>query len=134
MARISELHYSDAYASSSGINEFLEVALSASENAADFSISFYEADGTEGLVVSLTDAGVQMTYDTDSSEYVYVISADYFDILLTDPDGGGSGNYEAYALVNTDTSTVIDFYDIGGGTQNMVLSQSLLSLNNGRIR
>ena len=51
---------------------------------------------------------------------IFVISADDFPILLTDPNGGGSDNYEAYALTNTATSEVIDFYDIGGGTQNIL--------------
>jgi hypothetical protein len=125
VARISELHYSNTYAASSGISEFLEVSLSPGEDASDFSISFYEANGTEGLAVSLTDPGVQFSYDAETDEYVYIISADYFDILLTDPDGGGTGNYEAYALVNTDTSSVIDFYDIGGGTQNILATDGL---------
>lgn len=116
MARISELHYSNAYAAKSGVSEFLEVALDPSEDPGDYSVAFYQADGSQGVVISLDDPGVQVTYDADSGEYVYVISADEYDILLTDPDGGGSGNYEAYALVNTDSGTVEDFYDIGGGT------------------
>ncbi len=116
MARISELHYSNAYASSSGISEFIEIALSSSEDPADFSMAFYEANGTPGLVVPLDDGDVQVTYDAQTDEYVYVISADFYDMLLTDPNGGGAGNYEAYALVNTDTSTVVEFLDIGGGT------------------
>ncbi|MGV6813003.1 MAG: Hint domain-containing protein [Brevirhabdus sp.] len=119
MARISELHYSNAYAASSGVSEFLEVSLSAGEDPADFSVSFYEANGSLGVTINLNDPGVQASYDPDSNEYVYVISADYFNILLTDPNGGGSGNYEAYALVDTSSSTVVDFYDIGGGTQNI---------------
>jgi len=116
LARISELHYSNAYARNSGISEFIEVALSPSEDPADFSMAFYEADGSQGLVVALDDSDVQVTYDAQTDEYVYVISADYYTLALTDPDGGGSGNYEAYALVNTDTSTVVEFLDIGGGT------------------
>lgn len=125
MARISELHYSNAYANTSGVSEFLEVALNASEDPADFTVSFYQANGSVGIEIPLTSAGVQTSVDPDNGELIYVISADFFPILLTDPDGGGSSNYEAYALVNTDTSTVLDFYDIGGGTQNILAIDGL---------
>ncbi|WP_085794225.1 Hint domain-containing protein [Falsiruegeria litorea] len=119
MARISELHYSNAYARSSGVSEFLEVSLSPSENPADFTVSFYQANGNVGIEVRLDDPWVQVSVDPDNGEIVYVISADFFNIRLTDPDGGGSNNYEAYALTNTSTNEVVDFYDIGGGTQNI---------------
>ncbi|MEX0286064.1 MAG: Hint domain-containing protein [Paracoccaceae bacterium] len=122
MARISELHYSNAYARSSGVSEFLEVSLSPGEDPADFTVTFYQSSGAAGFEVTLDDPGVQVTVDPDSGETAYVISADVFPILLTDPDGGGSNNYEAYALTETGTAsaTVIDFYDIGGGTTNIV--------------
>ena len=118
MARISELHYSNAYAASSGVSEFLEVALSPGEAPEDFTVSFYQANGDVGLEVTLDDPGVQVTVDPETGETAYVISADFFPIRLTDPDGGGSINYEAYALTDTSSApgTVIDFYDIGGGT------------------
>lgn len=119
MARISELHYSDAYASSSGVSEFLEVALQPGEDPADFTVSFYQVDGSVGIEIALDDPLVQTSIDPDNGELVYVISADDFPILLTGPDSSNPNNYEAYALTNTDTSTVIDFYDIGGGTQNI---------------
>ena len=119
MARISELHYSNAYAASSGVSEFLEVALGPSDDPADFVVGFYQDDGTLGIEVTLDDPLVTVSVDPDNGEIIYVISADNFPILLTDPDGGGANNYEAYALTNTATNTVIDFYDIGGGTQNI---------------
>ncbi len=125
MARISELHYSNAYAASSGVSEFLEVALSPGEDPADFTVSFYQSNGQVGIEIPLTHPDVQASVDPDNGELIYVISADDFNILLTDPDGGGSNNYEAYALSNTDTSEVIDFYDIGGGTQNIVAVDGL---------
>ncbi|MBT8155381.1 Hint domain-containing protein [Epibacterium ulvae] len=125
MARISELHYSNAYAASSGVSEFLEVALSPSEDPADFTVSFYQSNGQVGIEIPLTHPDVQVSVDPDNGEIIYVISADDFNILLTDPDGGGSNNYEAYALTNIDTSEVIDFYDIGGGTQNIVAVDGL---------
>lgn len=117
MARISELHYSNAYAASSGISEFLEVALGVNDDPADFTVSFYQADGTVGLELPLDHPDVQVSLDPDNGEMVYVISADYFNIALTDPDGGGAGNYEAFALTDTASGYVVDFYDIGGGTQ-----------------
>ncbi len=119
MARISELHYSNAYASSSGTAEFLEVALGPSDDPADFTVSFYQSNGSLGIEVVLSDPNVQTSVDAENGEFIYIISADDFPILLTDPDGSGSTNYEAYALTNTATGTVIDFYDIGGGTTNI---------------
>lgn len=119
MARISELHYSNALANRSGVSEFLEVALRPDEDPADFTVSFYQSNGSVGVEIPLDDPGVQVSIDAENGEVIYVISADFFNIRLTDPDGGGSNNYEAYALTNTATSTVIDFYDIGGGTQNI---------------
>ena len=120
MARISELHYSNAYARNSGVEEFLEVALSPGEDPADFVVSFYEADGSVGIEIPLTHADVQVTFDPVSGETAYVISAANFPILLTDPNGSGTGNYEAYALTNVDSGEVIDFYDIGSGTTNIL--------------
>lgn len=124
MARISELHYSNTWASTTGVAEFLEVALSPGEDPADFTVGFYQADGSPGLTVTLTDPGVIVTFDPDTNETTYVISADNFPLALTDPDGGGPDNYEAYALVDTSPggAGLIDFYDIGGGTQNITAS------------
>ncbi|SLN64084.1 hypothetical protein PSA7680_03372 [Pseudoruegeria aquimaris] len=121
MARISELHYSNAYAASSGVAEFLEVSLAPGEDPADFTVSFYQANGSLGYELTLDTPGVSATLDPQTGEMVYVISADVFPILLTDPNGSGPNNYEAYALTDTSGSpgTVIDFYDIGGGTQNI---------------
>jgi len=127
MARISELHYSNAWAASTGIDEFLEVALSPGEDPADFTVGFYQSNGNQGIAISLTDPDVLVVFDTDSNETIYIISAADFPILLTDPDGGGATNYEAYALVDTSPggAGVIDFYDIGGGTQNITANNGV---------
>ncbi len=125
MARISELHYSNAYAAQSGVSEFLEVALRSDEDPANFTVSFYQANGQVGIEIPLDHPSVQVSIDPDNNEQVSVISADFFPILLTDPNGGGSTNYEAYALTNTSTDEVIDFYDIGGGTTDIVAQNGL---------
>lgn len=120
MARISELHYSNAYAASSGVNEFLEVALGSGEDPSNFIVSYYQLDGSVGIEIPIDHPGVQVSVDPDNGEIVHVISIDDFPILLTDPEGGGANNYKAFALTNSDTSTVIDFYHIGGGVRNIV--------------
>ncbi|MBO9445693.1 Hint domain-containing protein [Ruegeria sp. R14_0] len=125
MARISELHYSNAYAAQTGVAEFLEVALRSDEDPANFTVSFYQANGQVGIEVPLDDPSVQVSIDPDNNEQVFIISADDFPILLTDPNGGGANNFEAYALTNTSTGEVIDFYDIGGGTTNIVAQNGL---------
>ncbi len=120
MARISELHYSNAYVRSSGIEEFLEVALSHDELAAYFTVSFYQADGSVGIEIPLGHPDVLASVDPDSNEHVYVISASNFPVLRTDPDGGGTSNYQAFALTDANTGTVIDFYHIGGGARSIL--------------
>lgn len=116
MARISELHYSNTYAANSGVAEFLEVALAPGEDPSDFTVAFYDADGTSLLNVTLDNPLVQTSFDADANEFVYVIQNGPFAITLTDPDGAQAFNSEAFALVNTTTNEVLDFYDIGGGT------------------
>ncbi|MEM6619315.1 MAG: Hint domain-containing protein [Pseudomonadota bacterium] len=123
MARISEMHYSNAYANQSGVQEFLEVSLATTEDPADFSVSFYQDDGSLYLTVPLDDPGVIVTYDPDSNENVYVIDGDVFNVRLTDPDGSGANNTEAYALTNDDTGEVVDFYDLGGGTTEITATE-----------
>ncbi len=126
MARISEMHYSNAWASSTGISEFLEVALSPGDDPADFTVGFYQHTGTQGIAIPLTHPDVIVVFDPQTNETTYTISADFFPILLTDPNGGGSTNYEAYALVDTSPGGgVVDFYDIGRGTQNITATDGV---------
>lgn len=127
MALISELHYSNAYSNSTGVSEFLEVTLLPGEDPADFTVSFYQSTGDVGIEINLTDPGVQATTDPDTGRTYYVISEDEFPILLTDPDGGGATNYEAYALtdIGADPDEVLSFLDIGGGTTNITANDGL---------
>ena len=127
MALISELHYSNAYSGSSGVSEFLEVTLLPGEDPADFTVSFYQAEGSVGIEVNLTDPGVQSTSDHDTGRTYYVISEDNFPSFLTEPDWGGSTNYEAYALTDVvaDPDDVLSFFDIGGGTTNITATDGL---------
>ncbi len=125
MARISELHYSNAYARSSGESEFVEVSLSATEDPNDFSIVLYNHDGSSGLTVNLGSSGLTPDWDVASQEWVWVLSADDYNFLLTDPDSNASNNYEAAALVDVSDGAVLDFYDIGGGTQGITATDGL---------
>lgn len=117
MARISEIHYSNTHATSTGVGEFFEVALAPGEDPADFFVSTYNQDGNVNLDIALTDPGITSAVDPGSGETIYMISGATYGFLLTDPDGGGSNN-EAVALtdVSGDPNVVIDFYDVGGGT------------------
>lgn len=123
MAFISELHYSNAYASSSGVSEFLEVTLAPGENPANFQVGFYNYTGDVGLTVTLNDGafvepGNVVTLPDGSK--IFRIGQPDFNLVLTDPDGGATGtNYEAFALVDTSSNTVEQFWDIGGDTQNI---------------
>ncbi|MBY8974550.1 Hint domain-containing protein [Rhodobacteraceae bacterium NNCM2] len=125
MARISELHYSNALASSSGIAEFAEVTLGPGEVAANFTFALYNQDGTQFDTINLADAGGEVFTPADTSETIYVIDGPAFGFVLTDPDASGTSNIEAVALVDISTGTVIDFYDIGGGTQNITAQDGL---------
>ncbi|MEP2783411.1 MAG: Hint domain-containing protein [Pseudoruegeria sp.] len=124
MARISELHYSNAYAASSGVSEFLEVALDAGEDPSDFVVSFYYNNGTHGIDIALDHPDVQVTFDANVNEMVYIISADDFPILLTDPNSTSDGNYDSFALtdVSGTNNVVIDYYDIGQDATDMIAS------------
>lgn len=130
MPFISELHYSNAFAASTGVAEFLEVTLLPGENPADYTVSFYDAVGQNaevGVEINLTDPDVIVTTDPGNGRSYYVISADNFDILLTDPTGGQPGNFEAYALtdIGANPDQVLGFFDIGGGASNLTAVDGL---------
>lgn len=125
MARISEIHYSNAFARRSGEEEFLEVALDPDLDPADFTVSFYDASGALVAEIPLDDPNVQVTFDQDSQENVYVIQNGDFDIVFSDPDIPPDNNAEGIALTNTATGETLDFYDIGGGTSPIVATEGL---------
>lgn len=111
MAFISEIHYKNSYASSSGVNEFVEISLTAAEalRAADFTLTTYNLDGTPIDTFNLGS----ITPVIDPVTGLYVFS---FNTITTDPDGGSLGNAEAIALTDSTLSAPISFFDIGGGT------------------
>lgn len=110
MAFISEIHYRNSVASSTGTSEFVEITLTPEEfaRASDFQLTTYQSDGTLRVAFTLSD--FTPVLDPDTGHYVYTITTP-----VTDPDSiGGPNEAEAVALV--DGSTVVSFYDIGGGT------------------
>ncbi|MEM7237415.1 MAG: Hint domain-containing protein [Pseudomonadota bacterium] len=131
MARISELHYSNGLANTTGIAEFVEVSLSPGDAAGEFAVALYQADGTQGLVIRLSDVpGIDVfPPNGTTNETVFVLDGDVFDFAITDPDGGGANNFEAIALVRIlpgqGTGEVVDFYDIGGGTQGIIADDGI---------
>lgn len=122
MAFISEIHYKNSYANSSGVNEFVEVSLTAAEalRAGDFTLTTYNLDGTpiDTFVLS------SITPEIDPITGLYVYS---FDTVTTDPNGSSPSNAEAIALTDSTQAAPVNFYDIGGGTQNIVATSGAAS-------
>ena len=114
MAFISEIHYANTVASSTGVTEFVEVTLSPAEflNASDFVLATYQSDGT---VRSSFNLGSEpFTIDPDTGYYVYVLATP-----VTAPDHTFAHNEaEAVALVDISPggAGVISFLDIDGGS------------------
>ncbi len=117
MARISEQQYFNACARGLEVGGVLKTTLTYNENPANYVASFYQSDGTVGIEIPLSHPNVQISRTPDANEQDFIISASQFPILLTDPEGRGASNYVAYALSNSATGEVIDFYDIGGSRQ-----------------
>lgn len=116
MPWISEIHYQNTYAFSSGTAEFVEVSLTPAEMArdADFSVSGYKVGGSATSVVTLDT--ITPVFDASIGHYIYTVP-----VLTTNPDNPFPG-VEAEAIALTDSSLanpVVSFYDIGGGTQNI---------------
>lgn len=116
MAFISEIHYKDSVARATGVQEYVEVSLTAAElpNAANFTISVYERTGALNDEVNLST--LTPVLDTVSGLYVFT-----FVTVTTDPDNGTTASSEAIALtdISATPNDVITFVDIGGGTTNI---------------
>lgn len=114
MAFISEIHYQDSFANSTGVAEYIEVSLTAAEaaRASDFDIATYNFDGVAGATVNL--GSLTPVFDPASNLYVYT-----FTTVTTDPDNPQVSSTEAIALTDATLSAPISFYDIGGGTSNI---------------
>ncbi|MEO1679180.1 MAG: Hint domain-containing protein [Pseudomonadota bacterium] len=105
MPRISELHYSSAYAQASGVAEFVEVALGPDEDPAGLSLGLYGADGVQKFAVALSAPGVRMTVDPNTGDHLYTVSADTFSFPIA---------FRAIALVDTTPEgAVIEFIGVG---------------------
>lgn len=121
MPFISEIHYDTTVRPPV---EFVEIALAAGEDPADYVVSFYRNNGSlfnvngTGIVngeVRLSDAAISFGPDPENPKYtIYTISSKNSNGVLT-TSGTGRNNTEAsyVALTNTTTNTVIDAYGVG---------------------
>jgi Hint domain-containing protein len=112
MPFISEIHYQNSYASSSGVSEFVEVTLSPDEyaRASDFDLTTYQTDGTVRETFNLGD--LTPVLDPDTGFYVFTMTT-----AVTAPDHTtGSNEAEAVALTDTTLPDPVSFVDLGGGT------------------
>ncbi len=116
MAFISEIHYKNTVASSTGVSEYVEVTVSPAEMArlADFQIATYQTDGTIRTILNLTD--YTPTIDPNTGWYVFQMAT-----LVTDPNHTtGTNEAEAVAFMDYGQSPALQtFVDIGGGTTNI---------------
>ncbi len=115
MAFISEIHYQDGVASSTGIGEYVEVSLTDAEyqagDAANFAIVTYNPDGTEAGYEELSS--ITPVYDAANDLWVY-----QFDTITTAPDNSNPNSGEGIMLLDISTSptTIVSFYEITPGT------------------
>lgn len=119
MAFISEIHYQNSYnpdvpgnpEDSPTSTEFSEVALNGEEQTrpGDFTLSFYNAAGL--FLTEVTLDTITPVQDSETGLYTYRV-----DQTMSDPDPR-SGTAVAVAL--TENGTVLNYYDIGGGTRNI---------------
>lgn len=114
MAFISEIHYKNSYANTSGVDEFVEISLTADEalRASDFTLTTYNLDGTPIDTFNL--GSVTPVIDPVTGLYVYS-----FDTVTTDPNGGSAENAEAIALTDSTLAAPVQFFDIGGGVSDI---------------
>ena len=114
-AFISELYYQ----SNTGITEFIEVTLKASEDPADYTLSFYtetgtlcsgsNAEGQVGGLLLLRDPNISVAQNTTDPDYnVYTILANFSTWRAR------NGESRVVALSNNDNGEVLDAYCVGG--------------------
>ncbi len=110
MAFISEIHYKNSYANSSGVQEFVEVSLTSEEvaRAGDFTLTTYDLTGTP--IDTFVLSSITPVIDPVTGLHVYS-----FNTITTDPNGSSPGNAEAIALTDSTLTDPISFVDIGGG-------------------
>lgn len=120
-AFISEMHY----LTGEGPAEFLEISILATEDPADYTVSFYTptgalqtaipVTGAAGGEITLDAASVTAVPDPDNPFYVIYTVTSNTGYLFT---AGTTtlGEARAVTLVDTSTSTVIDAYNVNGGT------------------
>lgn len=113
MAFISEIHYRNSVAGSSGVSEYIEVSVHPDDlgRLSDFTVATYQSDGAVRSVINL--GGMTGALDPVTGWYVFELSTP-----VTDPDHtAGTNEAEAVAFVDSAASPALQsFYDIGGGT------------------
>ena len=146
MAYISEIKYGG---NGEGFDdEFIEVTLFASDDPADFVLSFYDADGTlrpgtssffSGSEISMQDiinavggnpgslpSGVGgldlqvITHPDDPTATIFIIPSDL-------SRNTTNLNAEAAALTDTSSGTVVDAYDFGSGSNSATFTEGAAS-------
>lgn len=142
MAFISEITYAGYGEAAAG--EYVEVTLMPGENPADFTLSFYDADGTlhdgassffasgeftlqdivdavGGIPGTLTSSvgglDLQVAYHPDNP------AALVFIIPSTLSAGTTTASAEALALTDTSSDTVLDAYDIGANSNSVMFTE-----------
>lgn len=117
MAFISEIHFRS---DSTPPAEYVEIALGPGEDPADYTVSFYNLDGTlknnpefsGPTEILLSDlAGVPNPGNPDYT--IYTITASGSDFLMNGGNVDSLTEASHVALTNTNTSTVIDAISIG---------------------
>lgn len=117
MAFLSEIHYRNSVAGSSGVAEYVEISVAPEDmgRLSDFEVVTYQTDGTVRESFILAD--VSSVLDPNTGWYVFQITT-----RVTDPDHlSGSNEAEAVAFIDQSLAAPVQtFVDIGGGTTGIV--------------
>lgn len=114
MAFISEIHYRNTAANNTGIDEYIEVTLSAAEMArdGDFVITLYQQNGT-GTQFNLGDLTPVPHPDDPTGFFIYTLE-ERTTAPDHDPAPGRYNEFEGIAL--SDRGSVLSFFDLDGGS------------------